>query len=92
METQKPSISALRQRMADDTRMRKLGDKTQTHYLRTVHQFAKYLGRSPDMVAIENFRNYQLYLVNHGISSVCRSTRRSPDSSSSAGSRSIDPS
>lgn len=68
METQKPSISALRQRMVDDMRMRKLCDKTQTHYLRAVRQFAKYLGRSPDTAAIEDFRNYQLYLVDHGIS------------------------
>lgn len=70
METQKPSISPLRQRMIDDMRMRKLCDKTQTHYLRAVRQFAKYLGRSPDMAAIEDFRNYQLYLVDHGISPV----------------------
>ena len=32
METQKPSISPLRQRMTDDMRMRKLGEKTQYHY------------------------------------------------------------
>lgn len=70
METQKPSISPLRQRMIDDMRMRKLCGKTQTHYLRAVRQFAKYLGRSPDMAAIEDFRNYQLYLVDHGISPV----------------------
>lgn len=70
METQKPSISPLRQRMIDDMRMRKLCDKTQSHYLRAVRQFAKYLGRSPDMAAIEDFRNYQLYLVDHGISPV----------------------
>jgi hypothetical protein len=37
MEAQKP-ISPLRQRMIDDMRMRKLGDKTQTGYLRAVRQ------------------------------------------------------
>jgi len=70
METPKPSISPLRQRMIDDMRMRKLCDKTQTHYLRAVRQFAKYLRRSPDTATIEDFRNYQLHLVDHGISPV----------------------
>lgn len=70
METHKPSISPLRQRMIDDMRMRKLCDKTQSHYLRAVRQFAKYLMCSPDTATIEDFRNYQLYLVDHGISPV----------------------
>jgi integrase/recombinase XerD len=47
METQKPSISPLRQRMIEDMRMRKFGEKTQYQYVRAVRQFAKYLGRSP---------------------------------------------
>jgi integrase/recombinase XerD len=76
METQKPSISPLRQRMIDDMRMRKLCDKTQTGYLRAVRQFAKYLGRSPDTATVEDLRNYQLYLVDHGTRRP-RSTRRS---------------
>jgi integrase/recombinase XerD len=54
--------------MIDDMRMRKLGDKTQYHYLRAVRQFAKYLGRSPDTATVEDLRNYQLHLVDHGIS------------------------
>ncbi len=68
METQKPSISPLRQRMTDDMRMRKLGEKTQYHYLRAVRQFAKHLGRSPDTASVEDLRNYQLHLVDHGVS------------------------
>lgn len=68
METQKPSISPLRQCMTDDMRMRKLGEKTQYHYLRAVRQFAKYLGRSPDTASVEELRNYQLHLVDHGVS------------------------
>lgn len=68
METQKPSISPLRQRMIDDMRMRKFGEKTQLDYLRAVRNFTKYLGRSPDTAAVEDLRNYQLYLVDHGIS------------------------
>ena len=66
MKAQK--ISPLRQRMIEDMRMRKLGEKTQYHYLRAVRQFAKYLGRSPDTATVEDLRNYQLYLVDHGTS------------------------
>jgi integrase/recombinase XerD len=68
METQKPSISPLRQRMIEDMRMRKFGEKTQSNYLRAVRQFAKYLGRSPDTASVEELRNYQLYLVDNGTS------------------------
>jgi len=68
METQKPSISPLRQRMIDDMRMRKFGEKTQLDYIRAVRNFTKYLGRSPDTATVEDLRNYQLHLVDHGIS------------------------
>jgi len=57
METQKPSNSPLRQRMIEDMRMRKFGEKTQSQYLRAVRQFAKYLGRSPDSASVEELRN-----------------------------------
>ena len=68
MNAQKPSISPLRQRMIEDMRMRKLGDRTQEGYLRAVRNFTKYLGRSPDTATVEDLRNYQLYLVDHGTS------------------------
>ena len=68
METQKPSISQLRQRMIDDMRMRKFGEKTKLDYVRAVRKFAQYLGRSPDTASIEDLRNYQLHLVDHGTS------------------------
>jgi integrase/recombinase XerD len=64
------TISPLRQRMIDDMRLRKLADKTQTHYLRAVRHFAAYLGRSPDTASTEDLRNYQLHLVDQGISPV----------------------
>lgn len=51
MESQKPSISPLRQRMIDDMRMRKFGEKTQLDYVRTVRKFAQQLGRAPHPVA-----------------------------------------
>jgi hypothetical protein len=34
--------------MIDDMRLRKLADKTQSHYLRAVRQFSLFLGHSPD--------------------------------------------
>lgn len=63
-------ISPLRQRMIDDMRMRKLSPKTQSAYIRAVRQFAAYLGRSPDTASTEDLRNYQLHLVDQGISPV----------------------
>lgn len=62
------SISPLRQRMLDDMRMRKLSDKTQSHYLHAVRRFAAYLGRPPDTASAEELRRYQLHLVDAGIS------------------------
>jgi site-specific recombinase XerD len=67
METSK-AVSPLRQRMLDDMRMRKFGEKTQLDYVRAVRNFTKYLGRSPDSADVEDLRNYQLHLVDHGIS------------------------
>lgn len=61
-------ISPLRQRMMEDMRMRKLSPKTQAAYIRSVRQLASYLKRSPDTATTEDLRNYQLYLVDHGIS------------------------
>ena len=68
METRNPSVSPLRQRMIDDMRMRKFGEKTQLDYVRAVRKFAQHLGRSPDTASVEDLRNYQLHLVDHGVS------------------------
>lgn len=46
MSTTTPTISPLRQRMIDDMLMRKLADKTQSHYLRAVRRFSLFLGLS----------------------------------------------
>ncbi len=68
MDSSTHGITPLRQRMIDDMRMRKFGEKTQLDYVRAVRNFAKYLGRSPDTATVEDLRNYQLHLVDHGIS------------------------
>jgi site-specific recombinase XerD len=56
--------------MLDDMRMRKLAEKTQSHYVRAVRQLTVFLGRSPDIATIEDLRRYQLHLVDHGTSPV----------------------
>ncbi|MHB1097989.1 MAG: tyrosine-type recombinase/integrase [Burkholderiales bacterium] len=68
MTSAKSTVSPLRQRMLDDMRMRKFGEKTQADYVRAVRNFTKYLGRTPDTATVEDLRNYQLHLVDHGIS------------------------
>ena len=68
------TITPLRQRMIDDMRMRKLSPKTQASYIRVVKRFANFLGRSPDTASTEDLRRYQLYLVDHGISSISLNT------------------
>nr|WP_326489876.1 phage integrase N-terminal SAM-like domain-containing protein [Paraburkholderia sp. HP33-1] len=56
--------------MVDDMRMRKFAPKTQTGYLRALREFATFLGRSPDTVTVEDLRDNQLHLVDHGTSPV----------------------
>lgn len=66
--THPTTVSPLRQRMLEDMRMRRLAPKTQTAYIRAVRRFAAYLGRPPDSATVEDLRNFQLHLVDHGIS------------------------
>jgi integrase/recombinase XerD len=70
MDASPRAISPLRQRMIDDMRMRKLSEKTQSHYLRWVQRFAVFIGRAPDTATVEDLRCYQLHLVDHGTSPV----------------------
>ena len=70
MNSSPQAISPLRRRMLDDMRMRKLADKTQSHYIRAVRQLAGFLGRSPDTATVEDLRRYQLHLVDRGTSPV----------------------
>ena len=65
-----PRISPLRQRMLDDMRMRKLSPSTQANYIRAVKRLAAYLKRSPDTTSVEDLRQFQLHLVDHGISAI----------------------
>jgi site-specific recombinase XerD len=56
--------------MIEDMRMRKLAPKTQAAYVRSVRQFTRYLRRPPDSATVEDLRNYQLHLVDHGVSAI----------------------
>jgi integrase len=56
--------------MIDDMRMRKLSEKTQTHYIRWVRRFTAFVGRAPDTATVEDLRRFQLHLVDSGTSPV----------------------
>ena len=45
METNSKPISPLRQRMLEDMALRKLAPQTQSHYLRAVIRFTRFLER-----------------------------------------------
>ena len=66
--TQAPSV--LRLRMIEDMRMRKLELRTREGYVRAVRKLAKYLGRAPDTATAEELRNFQLHLVDQGVSPI----------------------
>ena len=70
LSKQNKNVSPLRRRMMEDMRMRKLAPKTQQQYVRHVRQLAAYLHRAPDTATVEDLRNYQLYLVEHGTSPI----------------------
>src|SRR5467141_4909056 len=60
------AMSPLRRRMIEDMAIRKLAPKTQQGYIRTIKDFAAFLGRSPDTASCEDVRRFQLHLVAKG--------------------------
>ena len=60
------AISPLRRRMIEDMTIRKLAPKTQEGYVRTVKNFAAFLGRSPETASLEDVRRFQLHLAENG--------------------------
>jgi len=60
------AISPLRRRMIEDMTIRKLAPKTQQGYIRTIKDFAVFLGRSPDTASLEDIRRFQLHLAQSG--------------------------
>ena len=72
-QSSKP-VSASRQRMIDDMRLRKLGPKTQTQYVRAVEKFTKFFRRSPDLATAEDLRRFQLHMIDEGVSAITINT------------------
>jgi site-specific recombinase XerD len=57
----------LRQRMIEDMTIRRFKPGTQAIYLRAVAQYAQHFRRSPDALDFEHVRQYQLHLVQSGL-------------------------
>jgi integrase/recombinase XerD len=60
-------ISPLRQRMIDDMRVRKFGEKTQNDYIRHVKTFSTFLGRSPAVATADDLRRFQVDQSKTGV-------------------------
>jgi integrase/recombinase XerD len=57
-------MTALRERMIGDMQVRNLSPHTQSTYVLQVSMFARYFGKSPEILSPEDIRAYQLYLTN----------------------------
>src|SRR5256714_1000861 len=60
------AMSPLRRRMIEDMTIRKLAPKTQQGDIRTIRDFAAFLGRSPDTANFEDVRRFQLQRAANG--------------------------
>jgi site-specific recombinase XerD len=60
----------LRQRINQDMIMRKLATKTQIAYIRGVNKLCEHLQHSPETATQEELREFQLFMVNHGVSGI----------------------
>jgi integrase/recombinase XerD len=57
-------MTPLRQRMLEDMQLRGLAAPTQEAYLAAIQQLALHYGKSPELIAEEQLRQYFLYLRN----------------------------
>ena len=60
------AMSPLRRRMIEDMTIRRLAPKTQQGYIRTIKDFAAFLGRSPATASFEDVRRFQLHQAASG--------------------------
>ena len=88
MDTTTRSGTALRQRMIDDMRKRKLEPRTREAYIRAVRELAAYLKRSPDTASVEELRMRSFQLQPRATR---LSTAVTPRHGSKAVERSADP-
>ncbi len=56
-------MTALRQRMSEDMKLRGLAPSTQQAYVRVVRDLATYYNKSPDQLSDEELRCYFVYLT-----------------------------
>ena len=63
---QKP-ISELRRRMLEDMAARKMSETTCHNYIRHIAEFAKFLGRPPDMATADDVRRFQVHMSESGV-------------------------
>ena len=52
-------MTALRQRMIEDMKVRNFSPRTQQIYVDRVAKFAKHFGKSPELLGPEEIRTYQ---------------------------------
>jgi integrase/recombinase XerD len=57
-------MTGLRSRMIEDMQVRNRSPHTQAAYVQQVSLFARYFGKSPDLLGPEDIRAYQIYLTN----------------------------
>src|SRR3954451_5388211 len=57
-------MTPLRKRFIEDMQLRGLAPTTQRAYIHYVAEFARYFGKSPELLDLEAIRQYQLHLLN----------------------------
>jgi integrase/recombinase XerD len=68
MSNEMAEITQLRRRMIKDMTIRNLSPATQRSYVHAVAKFARYFGRSPDRLRLEDVHASQVHMVSTGIS------------------------
>src|ERR1700741_3294293 len=68
------TVSPLRQRMIEDMAARKLTPHTQRSHISSCKRFAAWLERSPDTASPDEVRQFQLHLIESGMS-ICKRNR-----------------